>query len=111
MHFSVGKVRVHTVLFRIVTSDGTLLPFDKLGVSVDAADRDALSYHLSQNRNVNGIFPAGYVPPGRYLVQTYIRTPLKNEKLAAILAKWRMTKKEMNISSDSEIVLKLTPAN
>jgi hypothetical protein len=111
MHFSVGRARVHTVLFRIVTSDGTLLPFDKLGVSVDAADRDALSYHLSQNRNVNGIFPAGYVPPGRYLVQTYIRTPLKNEKLAAILAKWRMTKKEMNISSDSEIVLKLTPAN
>lgn len=58
MHFSVGKVRVHTVLFRIVTSDGSSLPCDKLGVSVDAVDRDALAYHLSQNRNVNGIYPA-----------------------------------------------------
>jgi hypothetical protein len=111
MHFSVGEVRVHTVLFRIVTSDGSSLPFDKFGVSVDAADRDALAYHLAQNRSVNGIYPAGYVPPGRHLVQTHIRTPLKKEKLSATLAKWRMTRKELNISSDSEIVLKLTPAN
>jgi hypothetical protein len=72
LQFSVGKVRVHTVLFHIVSADGSLLPLKNLGVSVDAPERDALAYHLTQTRNINGEFPAGYVPPGNYLVQTYV---------------------------------------
>jgi len=72
LQFSVGKVRVHTVLFHIVSADGSLLPLKNLGVSFDAPERDALAYHLTQTRNINGEFPAGYVPPGNYLVQTYV---------------------------------------
>jgi hypothetical protein len=111
IHFAVGKVRVHTVLFRIVAPDGSALPLKLLGVSVDAAERDALSYHLAQNRTVKGVYPAGYVPQGRYLVQTYIRPEVRAGKIPAELAKWRMAKKEVNISSDSEIILKLTRAD
>jgi len=48
---------------------------EKLGVSVDAPERDALAYHLTQTRNINGGFPAGHVPPGNYLVQTYAAGP------------------------------------
>jgi hypothetical protein len=35
----------------------------KFGVSIDAAERDALAYHLTQTRNINAEFPAAYVPP------------------------------------------------
>jgi hypothetical protein len=62
--FSVGKVRLHTVLSRVVSADGSQLPFAKFGASIDAPERDALAYHLTQTRNINGEFPAGYVPSG-----------------------------------------------
>ena len=62
LQFSVGKIRVHTVLSHIVSAEGSLLPLEKLGVSVDAPERDALAYHLAQTGNINGEFPAGYVP-------------------------------------------------
>jgi hypothetical protein len=62
LQFSVGKVRLHTVLSHIVSADGSLLPLAKFGVSIDAPERDALAYYLTQTRNINGEFPAGYVP-------------------------------------------------
>jgi hypothetical protein len=65
LQFSVGKVRVHTVLFHIVSAGGSLQPLGKFGVSIDAPERDAPAYHLMQTRNINGEFPAGYVPPGQ----------------------------------------------
>ena len=85
LHFDADKVRVHTVLFRIVTTNGSRLPLEKLGVSVDAPERDALAYHLAQPRNINGEFPAGYVPPGNYVVQTYVRPDLKSGKIPGTL--------------------------
>jgi hypothetical protein len=111
LQFSAGKVRVHTVLFRIVSADGSLLPLKNLGVSVDAPERDALAYHLTQTRNINGEFPAGYVPPGNYLVQTYVRPDLKTGKVPEELLRWRMARREMYIGTDSEIILKLNPAD
>jgi hypothetical protein len=111
LQFSAGKVRVHTVLFRIVSADGSLLPLKNLGVSVDAPERDALAYHLTQTRNINGEFPAGYVPPGNYLVQTYVRPDLKTGKVPEELLRWRMARREMYIGTDSEIILKLKPAD
>ena len=71
----------------------------------------SLSYHLAQNRTLKGVYPAGYVPQGRYLVQTYIQPEVRVGKIPADLAKWRMAKKEVDISSDSEIILKLTRAD
>jgi hypothetical protein len=111
LHFGLDKVRVHTVLFRIVTSDRSRPPLEALGVTIDPVGPDALAYRLKQPRNINGEFPAEYVPPGNYVVQTYVRPGLKNGKLAAELAKWRMARREMYIATDSEIVLKLSPAN
>ncbi len=111
LHLGVDKVRVHTLLFRIVTINGSRLPLEKFGVSVDAPERDALAYHLAQPRNINGEFPAGYVPPGNYVVQTYLRPDLKSGKIPAELLRWRMARQEMYIGTDSEIVLKLRPAN
>jgi hypothetical protein len=109
--FGVGKVRVHTLLFRIVTPDGRSLPLNRLGVSIDATDPDVLAYHRAQNRNVKGLFPAGFVPPGRSVVQTYIRPDPNPAKIPPALSRWLMIKKEIGVSSDSEVVLTLSPAN
>ena len=111
LQFSVGKVPLHTVLFHIVSADGSLLLLAKFGVSIDASERDALAYHLTQTRNTNGEFPAGYVPSGELLVQTYLRPDLKTGKIPAELLRWRMARQEMYIGTDSEIILKLSRAN
>jgi hypothetical protein len=107
LQFSVGKVRVHTVLFHIVSADGSLLSLEKFGVSIDAPERDALAYHLTQTRNINGEFPAG--SPRKYVVQ--IRPELKTGEVPAELLQWRMARRELYIGSDSEIILKLSRAN
>ena len=59
---------------------------DSLAVSVDSVDRDALAYHLTQNGNENGSFYASYVPPGHYMVQTYIEPNIETGKIPAVLA-------------------------
>jgi hypothetical protein len=101
VQFSVGNVRLHTAL----------LPLAKFGVSIDAPERDALAYHRTQTRNINGEFPAGYVPSGELLVQTYLRPDLKTGKIPAELMRWRMARQEMCIGTDSEIILTLSRAN
>jgi hypothetical protein len=111
LQFSIGKARLHTVLFHIVSADGSLLPLEKFGVSIDAPERDALAYHLTQTRSINGEFPAGYVPSGELLVQTYLRPDLKTGKIPAELLRWRMARQEMYIGTDSEIIFKLSRAN
>jgi hypothetical protein len=112
LQFTVRKEPLYTVPFRIVTPDGSPLPLESLGVSVDSPDRDDLAYHLTQNGNENGLFYAGYVPPGYYTVQTYIQPDPETGKIPVELSKWRMAKQEVVIPSDTEIVvLKLTPVN
>jgi hypothetical protein len=109
LHFSVAKEPVYTVRFRIV-AEGSPAPSENLGVAIDGADQDKLAYHLRQNENKDGIFSAGYVPPGHYLVQTYLQPDFQTGKIPPELSKLRMAKQEVDISSDSEILLKLNPA-
>jgi hypothetical protein len=109
LHFSVSKERVYTVSFRIV-ADGSPLPLEDFGVAIDSTDQDGLAYHLTQSRNDGGIFYAGYVPPGHYIVRTYIKPDFKTGKIPPELSKWRMAKQEVDISSGSEVLLKLNPA-
>jgi hypothetical protein len=110
LNFSVRREHVYTVLFRIVAPDGSSLPLQRLGVSIDSSNRDALAYHLRQNRSENGVYSASWVSPGHYIVQTYIQPDFETGKIPAELSKWRMAKQEVDIPSDSQILLKLTPA-
>jgi hypothetical protein len=64
-------------------------PWRSSAYRFDAPERDALAYHLTQTRNINGEFPAGYVPSGELLVQTYLRPDwpdLKTGKIPADIA-------------------------
>jgi hypothetical protein len=112
LKFAVIKEPLYTVKFRIVTPDGSPLPVHSLGISVDSPDRDALSYHLAQNGNENGIFYAGYIPPCYCTVQTYIQPNPETGEIPPELSKWRMAKQEVIIPSHAEIIeLKLNPLN
>lgn len=112
LKFSVVRETLYTVKFRIVTPDGSPLPLDSLGVSVDSPDNDALSYHLEQNRNEDGIFYAGYVPPCYCMVRTYIQSDSETGKVPAELSKWQMAEEEVIIPAKEEVLLlKLKPLN
>jgi hypothetical protein len=92
-----------------VASDGTPLPLEAFGIMIDSNYQDALSYHLNQHVS-DGWFTMGYVPPGHYVVQTYLQYGV-SEKVRKELSKWRMAKQDVEIKADAEIVLKLEPAN
>jgi len=109
LQFKVTKQRLYTVAFRVTVPDGSALPLGRLGIAIDSRDQDGLAYHLTQNRNESGVYRAGYVPPGHYLVQTYIQPDFENPTVPTQLAKWRMVKQEVDIPTRSEIVLTLAP--
>jgi len=109
LNFKVRQESVYTVSFQIVASDGTPLPLEAFGIMIDSNYRDALSYHLNQHVR-DGWFTMGYVPPGHYVVQTYLEYGV-SEKVRKELSKWRMAKQEVEIKADADIVLKLEPAN
>lgn len=110
LHFTVNEEHLFTACVRIATPDGSE-PLDRLGVSIDSLDRDALAYHETQNNNEHGVYCLGYVPPGRYVVQTYIQLDFETEKVPVELSKWQMAKQEVDIKAASEIILRLKPAN
>jgi hypothetical protein len=109
LNFKAGQESVYTVSFQIVASDGTPLPLEAFGIMIDSNSQDALSYHLNQHVR-DGWFTMGYVPPGHYVVQTYLQYGV-SEKVRKELSKWRMAKQEVEIKADADIVLKLEPAN
>jgi hypothetical protein len=106
LNFTVQKEPLYTVSFRIQSSDGSPVPLDNLRVRIDSPDRDELAYHLDQHES-DGEFTMGYVPPGHYLVRTYIQMNDPEERVSVELAKWRMANQEIDINSDANIVLKL----
>jgi hypothetical protein len=110
MNFKASQVSVYTVSFRIEASDGTPLPVEALGVMIDPGYRDELAYHLQQQRMNDGWFTMGYVPPGHYFVETYLQYGASAQAREQ-LSKWRMAKQEVDIKADTDIVLKLEPAN
>jgi hypothetical protein len=66
-------------------------------------ERSALAYHAK--------CPAGYVPPGTYVVQTQLGPDLKSGTTWPDLSKWPVVRREMYIGTNLEIVFKLSPAN
>ena len=108
VNFMVHKQPVYTVRFRVVSADGTPLPLD-LRVAIESVEKDGLSYDLVQHVD-NGKYTMGYVPPGRYVVRTFAEDGRANT-IAAGGSKWSMITQEIEIKADSEIELKLTPAN
>jgi hypothetical protein len=110
LDFTVRKESLYTVSFRIQSSDGSPVPLHNLRVRIDSHDRDELAYHEDQH-DEDGEYTMGYVPPGHYVVRTYIHMNDPEQKVPVELTKWRMANQEVDIHSDANITLKLNPSN
>jgi hypothetical protein len=106
LDFTARKEPLYTVTFRIQSSDGSQVPLNNLRVRIDSPDPDELAYHLDQH-NEDGEYTMGYVPPGHYMVRTYIQMDNPEQKVPVEFTKWRMANQEVDIKSDANIVLKL----
>jgi hypothetical protein len=106
LQFTVSKQPLYTVSVRIVSTDGTPLPLEILGVSILSSDRDALaSRHITVNRNEADKYILADVAPGHYSARTF--QPGFTSGKVRVYPKWRMAEQDVEIQSDSEIVLKL----
>lgn len=112
LNFTVENQSLYTVTFRIVTADGTAPPSKYLGVAVDGSERDPLAYHETQNVEDDGSCSLGMIPPGRYSITTYLQPDPDTDQIPPEVTKWQMATKEVEITSDTEVVLRLvSPAH
>jgi len=111
LDFTVWKQPVYTVSFHISTIDGSPPPLGRLGVSIQSPDRDALAYQLTQNRQKDGYYTVGYVPPGIYTVRTYLMPDLSEGEAPAQPFDWQMLDLQVEIKGDTTVELKMRRVN
>lgn len=110
VNFIVHAEPEYTVRFRIVSSDGSVVPWKNLGVAIDSPDRDALAYHENHGVNEDGSYTLGLIPPGHYAVQTYLEPELDNGGNPQPVPKWKMAKNDVEINGNTEIILVISPS-
>ncbi len=105
---------LYTVRIRVVMSDGGSLPWqhpwDHLSVAVISSERDALAYNISHGVNEDGSYTFGYAPPGHYIIKSYIHSSpeeFASQRSPEDLSMWEPESREVDISGDTEVVLKL----
>jgi hypothetical protein len=109
LQFGVQKQPLYTVRFRVVTSDGRPVPWRNLAVAIESHDRDPLGYRESHGVNEDGSYTLGLIPPGHYIVSSFIEPDFETGQMPVEASKWKMAKQEADISGDGEVVLKLVP--
>lgn len=109
VNFVVRSQPEYSVRFRIVSSDGGAVPWKNLAVAIDSPDRDPLAYHESHGVNEDGSYTLGLIPPGHYAVQTYLQPEFDDNGNPQAVPKWRMAKKDVDISGNTEVVLAISP--
>jgi hypothetical protein len=103
VRFAVQRQSLFTVRFRIVTPDGSPVPWESLGVAIDSPDRDPLAYHESHGLNKDGSYTLGLIPPGHYFVSSFV------QQVPVGASKWQMAKEQVDIKGDMEVLLRLIP--
>jgi hypothetical protein len=111
LRFHVQKQPLFTVRFRLVTSDGSAVPWRELRVAVVSPESHALAYREDDGVDEDGSCTLGLIPPGHYLVSTFIQPDVETERLSPEVSKWSMARQEVDISGDGEVVLRLVPAS
>jgi hypothetical protein len=106
---------LYTIRIRVVMAEGGPLPWqhpwDHLSVAVVSPERDALAYKVSHGVNENGSYTFGYAPPGHYTIKAYIHSSpeeFAGQRTPEDLSMWEAESREVDISGDTEVALKLT---
>ena len=110
LRFGTRKEAIYTVRFRIVTADGSPVPWESLGVAIDSPARDALAYHEKHGVGEDGSYALGGIPAGHYIVSTYLEPNTATGEASRVVSKWQPANREVNIVGPTEVILKLVPA-
>ncbi len=110
IQFTVQQQPLYTVRFKIATPDGSPLPWRCLSIAIDSPERDRLAYHEDHGINEDGSYTLGLIPPGHYRVSSFVMPDFQTDQISPEALKWKMANLEVDISGNTEIVLKLVPA-
>jgi hypothetical protein len=99
------------VRFQVVTDDGSPPPSRVLGIFIRSVKPDPLSYEESHGVEGDGSYTLGLIPKGHYVVGTYF-DPDYDEKTGdgkepPEARMWNTAKKEVDISSSREVLIKI----
>ena len=99
----VHEERLYTVRFQIVTSDGSPVPWQSLGVAIESPNQGRFGYKVDHGVSEDGSYTFGLIPPGHYIVSTYVLFA------HLVLTKWQMARQEIDISGPEQVNVKLDP--
>lgn len=107
LEFRAQKQYLYNVYVRIVTSDGSRLPWQDLGIAIDSADSSPFGYHERHGVGEDGSYTLGLIPPGRYFVHSVIESEEGTSESVSRLATWQMAEREIDVREDTKVVLRL----
>ena len=110
LQFVVQRQALYLVKFRLVTSDGIPVRNNYLRITIKGADQDPLAYDTTNRVNDLGFYTFNYIPPGRYLVSSFLLSNDKPGQPSTEALKWQPVKMEVQVTGNSEFVVKLSPA-
>jgi hypothetical protein len=108
LELHVQEQPLYKARIRIVTSDGSPVPWKGLGITIDSTDRRSVGYHESHGADEDGSYTFGLIPLGHYMVRTIIEAQEKKDRVS-LASKWQMVEQEIDLRGNREIVLRLTP--
>lgn len=109
VQLTVREQPVFTIHFRVVTSDGSPVPWENLRVAIDSPYTDPLAYHEDQGLDEDGSCELHLIPAGHYSVRTLVVPDSETGLVPAGVSKWQMATQEVDITGKTEVVLKLSP--
>jgi hypothetical protein len=105
--------QLHTIRIRVDTSDGTKLSYKNgWGVQINSTDRDPLSDHVSHTLEEDGSFTFGYIPDGKYVINTYFvpNFAAGHGEPFPEASKWKSVRKEVMVRGDTEVSIQVEPS-
>jgi len=109
--FTLRNEELYDIRIKVVTSDGSPLPWKRIGVAVQSADRDPLAYHIDHGVDEDGSYRFGYIPAGHYVVASYAHPDFSEGQPEEQPFNWTQDKRETDVTGGTEVVLKIAPKN
>ena len=107
--FTLRNENLYDIRIKVVTSDGTPLPWKRIGVAVQSAERDPLAYHEEHGVDEDGSYRFGYIPAGHYVVVSYADPDFSEGQPEEQPFNWTQDKREIDVTGHTEVVLKIVP--
>jgi hypothetical protein len=107
--FTLRNEKLFDIRIKVVTSDGSPLPWKRIGVAVQSADRDPLAYHEDHGVDEDGSYRFGYIPAGHYTVISFLHPDFDDEQSEGKPFNWTQDRREIDVTGRTQVVLKIAP--